>query len=224
VGKRFHFFDEPNLREVVGVVKNTVVNQIGEAPQPVAYLPMTQEYSPTATLQVRTTSRPEAAISAVRNSIQSLDPNLAITNVQTIHEMMDQGLWAPRMAAALLTLFGVLALVLAAIGVYGVLSYSVNQQRHEIGIRRALGAQASDVLRLVAGQGLRLAVVGLALGLLLAFAFTRALASLLFDVSATDPTTFAGVTTILLAVSLLACYLPARRATTVDPLVALRYD
>jgi putative ABC transport system permease protein len=224
VGKRFHFFDEPNLREVVGVVKNTVVNQIGEAPQPVAYLPMTQEYSPTATLQVRTTSRPEATISAVRNSIQSLDPNLAITNVQTIHEMMDQGLWAPRMAAALLTLFGVLALVLAAIGVYGVLSYSVNQQRHEIGIRRALGAQASDVLRLVAGQGLRLAVVGLALGLLLAFAFTRALASLLFDVSATDPMTFAGVTTILLAVSLLACYLPARRATTVDPLVALRYD
>jgi ABC-type antimicrobial peptide transport system permease subunit len=144
--------------------------------------------------------------------------------VQTIHEIMDQGLWAPRMAAALLTLFGVLALVLAAIGVYGVLSYSVNQQRHEIGIRRALGAQAGDVLRLVAGQGLRLAVAGLALGLLLAFGFTRVLASLLFGVSVTDPWTFLSVTAVLLLVAVVACYVPARRATSVDPLVALRYE
>jgi ABC-type antimicrobial peptide transport system permease subunit len=137
---------------------------------------------------------------------------------------MDQGLWPARMGAALLTLFGVLALVLAAVGVYGVLSYSVNQQRQEIGIRRALGAQAGDVLRLVAGQGLRLALVGLAVGLALSFAFTRALASLLYNVSATDPATFGGVTAILLVVALLACYIPARRATQVDPLVALRYD
>jgi predicted permease len=224
MGKRFHFFGETQLRQVVGVVKNTVVVQIGEDPQPVAYLPMPQQYSPFATLQVRTTGRPESAISAVRASTQSLDPNLAITNVQTIEEIMDQGLWAPRMAAALLTVFGALALVLAAVGVYGVLSYSVNQQRHEIGIRRALGAQRTDVLRLVAGQGLRLAVVGLGVGLLLAFAFTRALASLLFSVSATDPTTFVGVTLILLAVAIVACFIPAHRATNVDPLIALRYD
>jgi len=224
LGKRFHFFDEPQLREVVGIVKNTVVAQIGEDPQPVAYLPMTQDYSPIATVQVRTTGRPESVISAVRSSVQSLDPNLALTNVQTIHELMDQGLWPARMGAALLTLFGVLALVLAAVGVYGVLSYSVNQQRQEIGIRRALGAQAGDVLRLVAGQGLRLALVGLAVGLALSFAFTRALASLLYNVSATDPATFGGVTAILLVVALLACYIPARRATQVDPLVALRYD
>jgi predicted permease len=224
LGKRFHFFDEPKLREVVGVVKNTVVNQIGEEPQPVAYLPMTQDYSPFATLQVRTVGRPDSVISAVRNAIQSLDPNLAITNVQTIHELMDQGLWAARMAAALLTLFGVLALILAAIGVYGVLSYSVNQQRQEIGIRRALGAQGGDVLRLVAGQGLRLALVGLAVGLALALGFTHALSSLLYNVSATDPWTFVGVTVILLLVALLACFIPARRATQVDPLVALRYD
>jgi putative ABC transport system permease protein len=224
LGKRFHFFDEPKLREVVGIVKNTVVQQIGEDPQPVAYLPMTQDYSPFATLQVRTTGRPESVISDARSSVQSLDPNLALTNVQTIHELMDQGLWAARMGAALLTLFGVLALILAAVGVYGVLSYSVNQQRQEIGIRRALGAQAGDVLRLVAGQGLRLALVGLAVGLALAFAFTHALSSLLYNVSATDPATFAGVTAILLAVALLACYIPARRATQVDPLTALRYD
>jgi putative ABC transport system permease protein len=224
LGKRFHFFGDTQLREIVGIVKNTVVNQIGEEPQPVVYLPMTQEYSPFVTLQVRTTGRPEAVIATVRGTVQSLDSNLAITNVQTIHEIMDQGLWAPRMAAALLTLFGVLALVLAAIGVYGVLSYSVNQQRHEIGIRRALGAQTGDVLRLVAGQGLRLAVAGLALGLLLAFGFTRVLASLLFGVSVTDPWTFLSVTAVLLLVAMIACYVPARRATSVDPLVALRYE
>ena len=224
LGKRFHFFGETELRQVVGIVGNTVVGQLGEDPQPLAYLPMPQQYSPFATLQVRTSGRPESSISAVRDSTQSLDPNLALTNVQTIHEIMDQGLWAPRMAAALLTLFGVVALILASVGVYGVLSYSVNQQRHEIGIRRALGAQRYDVLLLVAGQGLRLAIVGLLVGLALALAFTRALSTLLFGVSATDPLTFAAVTTILFAVAVIACYIPARRATAVDPLIALRYD
>jgi predicted permease len=224
VGKRFHFFGDPNLRQIVGVVKDTVVNQIGEAPQPVAYLPLTQEYSPFVTLQVRTTGNPEVALATVRGAVQSLDSNLAITNVQTIREIMNQGLWAPRMGAALLTLFGGLALILAGVGVYGVLSYSVNQQRHEIGIRRALGAQGTDVLRLVVGQGLRLAVAGLVLGLLMAVLFARLLASLLFGVSATDPWTFLGVAGVLLLVALFACYVPARRATTVDPLVALRYE
>jgi predicted permease len=224
VGKRFHFFGETQLREIVGVVKNTIVGAIGEDPQPMVYLPITQNFSPFVTLQVRTTGKPESVISTVRGSLQSLDSSLAITNVQTIHEIMDQGLWAPRMAAALLTLFGSLALVLAAVGVYGVLSYSVNQQRHEIGIRRALGAQAGDVLRLIAGQGLRLAIAGLALGLLLALGFTRLLASLLYSVSATDPWTFLSVTAVLTLVAIVACYVPAHRATSVDPLIALRYD
>jgi predicted permease len=224
VGKRFHFFGDTQLREIVGVVKNTVVNQIGEEPQPVVYLPIAQEVSLIATLQVRTTGKPEAALATVRSAVQSLDSNLAITNVQTIHEIMNQGLWAPRMAAALLTLFGGLALILAGVGVYGVLSYSVNQQRHEIGIRRALGAQGGDVLRLVVGQGLRLALAGLAVGLVLAGFFARLLVSLLFGVSATDPWTFFGVAGVLLLVALFACYVPARRATTVDPLIALRYD
>jgi predicted permease len=224
VGKRFHFFGDTVLREIVGVSGNTVVNQIGDPPQPVAYLPMAQEYSTFATVQVRTTGAPEAAIGTVRSVVQSLDTNLAITEVQTIREIMNQALWAPRMGAALLALFGGLALVLAAVGVYGVLSYSVNQQRHEIGIRRALGAQEGDVMRLVAGQGMLLAVAGLTLGLLLSGLFARLLASLLFGVSAMDPWTFLGVTTILLVVALIACYIPARRAVQVDPLVALRYD
>ena len=224
VGKRFHFFGDTFLREIVGVSGNTVQGQIGDPPQPVVYLPMTQEYSPFATVQVRTKGDPNAVIGTVRGVVQSLDTNLAITNVQTIREIISQALWAPRMGAALLTLFGVLALILAAVGVYGVLSYSVNQQRHEIGIRRALGAQEGDVMRLVAGQGMRLAVAGLVLGLLLSVVFARLLASLLFGVSAMDPWTFAAVTTVLLVVALVACYIPARRALQVDPLVALRYD
>ena len=224
VGKRFHFFGDPTLREVVGVVGNTVIINIGEVPAPLAYLSITQDYSPAVTLQVHTTGSPEALIGGVRARIQSLDPNLAITNVQTIGEIMDQGLWAPRMGAALLTLFGGLALVLAALGVYGVLSYSVNQQTREIGIRMAMGAERAHVLRLVVGQGVWLAGVGVALGILVALVAMRQLSGLLFGVSAYDPVTFGAVALLLMLVALLACYIPARRATCVDPLVALRHE
>ena len=224
VGKRFHFFGDPTLREVIGIVGNTAINSIGEVPEPLAYLAVTQDYSPAVTLQVQTTGRPEPLIAGIRAQIQSLDSNLAITNVQTIGEIMDQGLWAPRMGAALLTLFGGLALVLAAIGVYGVLSYSVNQQTQEIGIRIAMGAERSEILRMVMGQGLRQAAAGLGVGMVIALFVTRQLSSLLFGVSAYDPITFGGVSLLLVAVALLACYIPARRATAVDPLVALRHE
>jgi len=173
---------------------------------------------------VHTTGNPEALIGGVRAQIQSLDPNLAITNVQTIGEIMDQGLCAPRMGAALLTLFGGLALVLAALGVYGVLSYSVNQQTREIGIRMAMGAERAHVLWLVVGQGVRLAGAGVALGILIALVAMRQLSGLLFGVSAYDPVTFGAVALLLMLVALLACYIPARRATCVDPLVALRHE
>jgi putative ABC transport system permease protein len=224
LGKRFHFFGETLLREVVGVVRDTVVNNIGEEPQPLAYLPLTQDFAPAVTMQVRTSGRPEAVIATVRSQVQSLDTNLALTNLNTIGELIDQGLWAPRMGAALLTVFGGLALLLAVVGVYGVLSYSVNQQTREIGIRMAMGAQTGRVLGLVVGQGMRLALAGLALGLLFAFAATRVLSSLLFGVSAHDPLIFGGVSLVLATAALLACYIPARRATKVDPLVALRYE
>jgi len=205
VGKRFHFFGDPTLREVVGVVGNTLINNIGEVPAPLAYLSITQDYSPAVTLQVHTTGNPQAPIGGVRSQIQSLDPNLAITNVQTIGEIMDQGLWAPRMGAALLTLFGGLALVLAALGVYGVLSYSVNQQTREIGIRMAMGAERSHVLRLVVGQGVRLAGVEVVLGILAAMVAMRQLSGLLFGVSPYDPVTFGAVALLLMLVALLAC-------------------
>jgi len=224
LGKRFHFFGDTELREIVGVVGNTVVNNIGEEPQPLVYLPLTQDYAPAATIQVRTLAKPEAVVATVRGQVQSLDPSLAITNVQTIDEVVSQGLWAPRMGAALLALFGGLALILAVVGVYGVLSYSVNQQTHEIGIRMALGAQPASVLWLVVGQGLQLAGAGLALGLVGALLAMRLLSSLLFGVSTNDPVTFAGVSLVLVAAAVVACYIPARRATRVDPIIALRYE
>jgi len=224
IGKRFHFFGDTQLLEVVGIVGNTVVNQIGEDPQPLVYLPMSQDFSPAVTLQVRTSGDPRAAVASVRSQIQSLDHNLAITNVQTIEEVLDQALWAPRIAAVLLTLFGVLALLLAGIGVYGVLSYSVNQQTREIGVRMALGATPGAVLRWVVGQGFRLAAAGLVIGVIAGLALLHFVASLLFGISTHDPATFAAVALVLGAVALLACYLPARRATRVSPVAALRYE
>jgi predicted permease len=224
LGKRFHFFGDPTLREIVGVVANSVINDVGEGPQPIVFLPMAQDYVPAATLQVRTSGKPEAVVATTRAALQSLDPNLAITNVFTIEQILSQALWAPRMGGILLALFGALALVLSAVGVYGVLSYSVNQQTREIGLRMALGAQRRDVMRLILGQGLGLTVIGLGLGILAALGLMRVLVSLLFDVRAYDPSTYTAVTLLLTAVALLACYIPARRAMRVDPMVALRYD
>jgi predicted permease len=224
VGKRFTFFGEKDLRQIVGIVRDTAVNAIGEEPQPVVYLPLRQNYSAVATLQVRTAGKPEAVLGTVRNQVQALDRNLALTNLLTIDEILNQGLWAPRMGAALLSLFAALALVLAMVGIYGVMAYSVTQRTHEIGIRMALGAQQSDVLRLVVRQGMTLALTGVISGLAVAFALTRGLNSLLFGVTASDPMTFVGVTLLVVAVTLLASYIPARRAMQVDPIVALRYE
>ena len=224
IGKRFHFFGDPKLLQVVGVVGDTVINQIGEDPQPLAYLPLTQDFPPAATIQVRTSGDPEAVIATVRNQVQSLDRNLAITNVQSVEAVLNQGLGAPRMAAALLTLFGGLALLLAAVGVYGVLSYSVNQQTREIGIRMALGATPTEVMRWVVAQGLRLAGVGVLIGVFAGLVLMRSVASLLFGVSTHDPETFAGVAMVLILVAFFACYVPARRATKVNPVAALRNE
>jgi ABC-type antimicrobial peptide transport system permease subunit len=161
---------------------------------------------------------------AVRTQVNQLDRNLALTNGQTIGQTLAQGLWPSRMGAALLGLFGLLALVLASIGIYGVLSYSVSQRTSEIGIRMALGAQSKQVLALVLKQGMLLAVIGAVLGVVVALPVTRLASTLLYGVSPTDPLTYISITLLLMAVALLACYIPARRATRVDPLVALRYE
>ncbi len=224
IGKRFAIVLTPNLFQVVGVVGTTVVGRIGEDPQPVAYFPMRQQYSPGAALVVRTTGNPEALLGTVRTQAQQIDKNLAFTNGQTVQQILGQGLWAARMGAALLGLFGALALILASIGIYGVLAYSVAQRTSEIGLRMALGAQPRQVLGLVLKQGMLLALIGAAVGVLAALPVARLASGLLYGVSATDPLTYGGITLLLMGVALLACYLPARRATRIDPLVALRVD
>jgi predicted permease len=224
LGKRFAIVQEPELVQVIGVVGTAVIAQIGEEPQPIAYLPMRQQYSPFATLVVRTNSNPEPLVGAVRTQVQPLDKNLAFTNGQTVQQILGQGLWAARMGAALLGLFGALALILASIGIYGVLAYSVAQRTSEIGLRMALGAQPRQVLGLVLKQGMLLALIGAAAGIVVALPVAHLAASLLYGVSATDPLTYAGITLLLMCVALVACYLPARRATRVDPLIALRWE
>jgi predicted permease len=224
LGKRFTFFGTPDLHEVVGVVKTTVIAAIGEDPLPQVFLPITQYYQPFATLQIRTTGDPSVPLGTARTAVQQLDRNLPLVLVRTIGQIMDQGLWAPRMGAALLGLFGLLSLVLAAVGVYGVMSYSVTQRTQEFGIRMALGANARSILRLVVTEGIWLAGIGLAVGLAAAVPLTRLLAGLLFGVHPGDLVTFLGVSLLLTGVALLACFLPALRATQVDPLVALRYE
>jgi predicted permease len=224
LGKRFAIVQQQDLLQVVGVVGTTVVGQIGEEPQPIAYFPMRQQYSPAASLVVRTTGNPETLLGAVRTQVQQIDKNLAFTNAQTVQQILGQGLWPARMGAALLGLFGALAMILASIGIYGVLAYSVAQRTSEIGLRMALGAQPRQVLRLVLKQGMLLALIGAAVGIVVALPVARLAAGLLYGVSATDPLTYAGITLLLMGVALLACYLPARRATRIDPLVALRVE
>jgi predicted permease len=224
LGKRFKFFGETWILEIVGIARDSKYNTLGEDPQPCIYLSMRQHYSPAVTLHIRTAGDPSAVLSTARSAVQSLDSSLPLVNVQTISETLNQSLWAARMGAGLLVLFGLLALLLAAVGIYGVMSYSVSQRTQEIGIRVALGAQRGDVLQMVVRQGLGLTLIGVALGLVAAFTLLRGIGSLLYGVSVADPVTFAGVPAILAGVALVACYIPARRATRVDPLVALRYE
>jgi len=210
--------------DVIGVARDGKYRSLGETPHPYIYQPLLQSYDPKMTLIVRTTSEPRSVAGAVREQIRALDANLPVADVQTLRDQLDLSLLPSRLAAWTLGGFGLLALLLAAIGIYGVVSYSVAQRTREIGVRMALGAKEKDVLRLVLGEGFFVIAVGLALGLLLAAAATRVIAGFLYGVGATDPLTFAGVPLLLGLIAVGASYIPARRATKVDPLVALRYE
>jgi ABC-type antimicrobial peptide transport system permease subunit len=177
-----------------------------------------------AYLVVRTKGDPMSMVSAIRNEIRGLDRALPISQLRSMDEVMASARSRPRFLTLLLTMFSSVSLLLAALGIYGVISYSVAQRTNEIGIRMALGAQSFDVVRLVGVTGIRLAVAGILIGALGAFALTRTLSPLLFGVSSVDAATFAAMAAMLFAVTLLACYIPARRASRVDPLIALRYE
>jgi predicted permease len=227
IGKRLKFFGQDYFTQVVGVARDSKYNFIGEDPTPYIYQATTQVYQPQVSLFVKA-AQPEAVIGTLRGEVQQLDRQLPLTNVFTLTDIFGQSLWAPRMAASLLLVFAGLSLLLAVIGIYGVMAYAVNQRTREIGIRVALGASRGEVLRMVVlhGLGLTLAglVVGLTVSLALSLAVSRFIASLLIDVSPTDVGTFLLVPVVLSVAAIGASYLPALRATRIDPMVALRHE
>ncbi len=226
VGKFFTWKDRAGdqLIEIIGVARDSKSQDLFQSPPRIAYFPLAQKYDGGMTLHLRAATKPEHLRVAAQQEIRALDPKLPIYNVKTLEQYRRDALSETRIQTALIVGFGLLALALASLGLYGVLSFGVAQRAREIGVRMALGANRRDVLRLVIGQGFKLISIGVALGLAGALAATRALQSLLYGVSATDPATFVGITALLLVVALLACWIPARRATKVDPMVALRCD
>jgi predicted permease len=210
--------------EIVGLARDGKYITVGEAPAPFVYQPLAQRHESGMTLLVRTNGDPSQLIAPVRAEVHAVEHNLPLTNARTMNELLAMSLFPARMGAILLGCFGLLALLLAAVGLYGVISYSVSRRTREIGIRMALGAQGGSVLRLVLREGMTLVAVGVALGLVVAFAATRLLASFLYGVSTTDPAAFVGVALLLSTVALVASFVPARRASKVDPMIALRYE
>jgi predicted permease len=225
IGKRFSYraVDGPFM-QIIGVARDGKYWTIGEASQPFSYTPLLQSYSSSTTMVIRTTIEPRSLLTSVQREFQSLDETLPVFGSKTLEEHLGISLFPTRVAAMLLGSFGGIALILAAICIYGVMAYSVAQRTREIGIRMALGAQTTDVLAMILKQGARLVSIGLVIGLLAAFALTNFMSSVLYGVSATDLWTFAIVSAALIGVALGACFLPARRAAKTNPIIALRYE
>jgi putative ABC transport system permease protein len=209
---------------VVGVVGNVRNVNLAIEPRPMLYLCAYSLPWPVMTLAVRAEADPQSMIAAMRAKVKEVDPEMPLANLRTMEELLAQASAQPRFNTWLLGAFAAIALGLGAVGIYGVIAYSIAQRAHEIGVRMALGAQQSDVLKLVLRQGMTLALIGVGIGLLASFALTRLLSDLLYGVRANDPATFAAIPILLTGVALLACYIPARRATKVDPMVALRCE
>jgi len=227
VGKRFTWGRPKNDTKwitIVGIVGDTKLYGLDKPARLEVYVPFRQDVARDMYLVVRSAVDPASLTSAIRAAVASIDKNQPVFGIETMQKLVDDSVSTRRLMLVLLGIFSALALILAAIGIYGVMAYSVALRTQEIGIRMALGAQNQDVLRLVLGQGARIALFGVAIGLAGAAALTRFLSSLLFSVSTNDPLTFAGVAAILVTVALFACYIPARRAMRVDPIIALRYE
>ena len=229
VGKRINFGgvdsnNQPVWFEIIGVVGSVRSIELNTEPTPEVYTASLQDAFANMSFVIRTTVEPTSITGAVQQAVQEVDRAQPVSDIRTMEEIVVGAVTQPRFNLMLLGVFGAIALILSAAGIYGVMAFSAAQRTHEIGIRLALGAKSSDVLRLILGQGLRLTAVGIIFGLVASFTLTRFLSTLLFGISATDPMTFAVVAVILSAVALLACYVPARRAAKTDPIVALRCD
>jgi putative ABC transport system permease protein len=227
VGKRIKMgADEtPRFLTVVGVVGRVKMEGLSQDSNRVqGYFPFWQLPFNGMTIIVKATGDPNQLIASAREQVKQLDPDQPIYNIKTMDEIRSESVAGERLNLTLFSIFAGIALVLAVVGIYGVMSYTVTQRTHEIGIRMAIGAQQRDVFKMVLGQGMMLALIGIAIGLVGAFALTRLMASMLFGVTATDPATFAAIAVLLTAVALMACYLPGRRATKVDPVISLRYE
>jgi len=223
LGQRFHFFGDDSMLEIVGVARNAKYGTLGEDPQPYIYLPLDQQYTPGVTLIARADGNPASLLIPVQRELQSLHRELPLVGISTVGQVLQNSLWASRLGASLLATFGALALLLASVGIYGVMSYAVSQRAQEIGIRMTLGADRRAVMLLVFRQGMLVVLAGLVLGIGAAVALSRLVAALLF-VSPTDPLVFVAMALTLAGVGALANLFPALRATTVDPLVALRSE
>ena len=224
MGKRITFDEGESWISIVGVIDDVKQLGLDSSAKPEVYFPYLQMTSPSMSIVVRTISNPLSLVAAMRSQIREIDKDLPVADVKTMRQLLSESVSGRRFNMLLLTVFAAVALVLAAVGIYGVMSYSVSQRTHEIGIRMALGAQTSDVLKLVVGEGMLLALAGVAVGLVASLFLTRLMSSLLFGVSATDPLTFALISVMLTGVALAASLVPARRAMKVDPMVALRYE
>jgi putative ABC transport system permease protein len=227
IGRQMRFGFPPNSdvsREIVGVVDDVRDVALGRKPGPMMYVPFAQAPLYGGEVVVRSSLSASSVAAAVRLATHAIDKDLPVTDIESFPDALAGSVSQERFRTYLFGSFSAIALVLAAIGIFGVISYSASQRTHEIGIRMALGARRRDVLLLILGQGAKLALFGLGLGTVVAFLLTRLMTSLLYGVSATDPVTFVAMAIVLLGVTLLACYIPARRAMRVDPMVALRYE
>jgi len=224
IGKRITFDDGQSWMSIVGIIGDVKQLGLDSSAKPEVYFPYLQVASPSMSIVVRTASDPLGLAAAVKSQIRMVDKDLPINEAKTMQQLLADSLSGRRFNMLLLTVFAMVALVLAIVGIYGVMSYTVTQRTHEIGLRVAIGAQPGDVFRMVIGQGMKLALIGVAFGLVGAFGLTRLMTTMLFGVEPTDPVTFAGIAVLLTSVALVACYLPGRRAMKVDPLVALRYE